>query len=110
MVNFAPLKPLFLSTYRSSRVYLSPIASLPPLQLHIRRNPSESSPSRVLPVLPRSLASVTGELSEGFRFVSGNKLPEAQAVFRTILQELVLMVVSSDAEAKEVGEAQHCIR
>ncbi|KAK7440947.1 hypothetical protein VKT23_016723 [Stygiomarasmius scandens] len=38
VVNFEPLKPLFLSIYRSSHTYLSPVASLPPLHLHIRCN------------------------------------------------------------------------
>ncbi|KAF9236643.1 coatomer WD associated region-domain-containing protein [Melanogaster broomeanus] len=101
VVNFTPLKPLFLSSYQSSHAYVSPIASLPPLQVHVRRNPSETSSSRVLPVAVRSFASIRTELSEGFRLVSGNKLPEAQATFRSVLQALLLTVVSSDAEAKE---------
>ena len=102
VVNFAELKPLFLATYRSAHVYLSPMASLPPLQLHLRRNPSESSPSRVLPVSVQTIASVRADITEGFRAVSGNKLPEAQTVFRTALQTLLLVPVSSDSEAKEV--------
>ncbi|KAF7798456.1 hypothetical protein EIP86_009677 [Pleurotus ostreatoroseus] len=101
VVNFAELKSLFLATYRSAHVYLSPTASLPPLELHLRRNPSESSPSRVLPVAVHTLASVRSELSEGFRAVSGNKLSEAQTVFRTALHTLLLVPVTSDSEAKE---------
>ncbi|KAF8438071.1 coatomer WD associated region-domain-containing protein [Boletus edulis BED1] len=101
VVNFAPLKQPYLHVYRSSHAYVSPLPSLPPLQVHIRRNPSETSPGRVLPVVVRSLPSVRTELSEGFRSVSGNKLPEAQAVFRSVLQTLLLVVVSSDEEAKE---------
>ncbi|KAG6377425.1 coatomer WD associated region-domain-containing protein [Boletus reticuloceps] len=104
VVNFAPLKQLYLHVYRSSHAYVSPLPSLPPLQVHIRRNPSETSPGRVLPVVVRSLPSVRTELSEGFRSVSGNKLPEAQAVFRSVLQTLLLVVVSSDEEAKEVNQ------
>ncbi|KAH9941627.1 coatomer subunit alpha-2 [Epithele typhae] len=101
IINFELLKPVFLSTYRSSHVYLSPMASLPPLQLHLRRNPGESSLGRVLPVAVRSLASVKAELSEGFRAVSGNKLSEAQVVFRSVLHNLLLVPITSDAEAKE---------
>ncbi|EMD35514.1 hypothetical protein CERSUDRAFT_116253 [Gelatoporia subvermispora B] len=101
VVNFALLKPYFLSTYRSSHAYLSTLPTLPPLQLHLRRNPSESSPSRVLPITVRTLQSVRSELSEGFRAVSGAKLPEAQAVFRSVLRTLLLVPVSSDNEAKE---------
>jgi coatomer protein complex subunit alpha (xenin) len=56
----------------------------------------------VLPVVARPLQSIRAELSEGYRFVSGNKLPEAQATFRSVLQALLLVVVASDEEAKEV--------
>ncbi|KAL6302657.1 coatomer WD associated region-domain-containing protein [Sparassis latifolia] len=105
VVNFTLLKPLFLSIYRSSHAYYSPLASLPPLQLHLRRNPEEASPSRVLPIAVRSLQSIRAELSEGFRAVSGNKLLEAQAVFRSALRALLLVAVSSDAEAKEWRDA-----
>ncbi|KAK0238015.1 coatomer WD associated region-domain-containing protein [Armillaria nabsnona] len=100
IVNFAQLKSLFLSVYRSSHTYLSPVASLPPLQLHIRRNPTETSPGRVLPIAVLSLKSVHAELSEGYRFVSGNKLAEAQTAFRSVLQSLLLIALTSDNEAK----------
>jgi coatomer subunit alpha len=96
------LRPLFLSIYRSSHTYLSPLPSLPPLHLHIRRNTAESSLSRVLPVAVRTLQSIRSELGEGYRFVSGNKLAEAQTTFRSVLQALLLVVVSSDDEGKEV--------
>lgn len=79
------------------------MASLPPLQLHVRRNPAESSLSRVLPVVARSLQSVRSELTEGYRLVSGNKLAEAQEAFRHVLQSLLVVVLSSDEEAKQVG-------
>lgn len=70
----------------------------------MRRNPTESSPGRVLPVAARSLQSVRAELAEGYRFVSGNKLAEAQATFRSVLIALLLVVLSSDDEAKQVNE------
>ncbi|KAM6503631.1 coatomer subunit alpha-2 [Amanita muscaria] len=104
VVNFAPLKPLFLSVYRASHVYISPVASLPPLQIHVRRNPSESAPSRVLPVAARSLQSIRAELSEGYRSVAGNRLAEAQTTFRYVLHALILVAISSDDEAKEWRE------
>ncbi|KAF8889702.1 coatomer WD associated region-domain-containing protein [Infundibulicybe gibba] len=104
VVNFPLLKPLFLSIYQSSHTYLSPVASLPPLKLHVRRNPEEHSPGRVLPVAARSLQSIRSELTEGYRFVSGNKLAEAQATFRAVLSALLLVVLSSDDEAKQWRE------
>ncbi|EIM89149.1 coatomer subunit alpha-2 [Stereum hirsutum FP-91666 SS1] len=101
IVNFESLKPLFLSTYRSSHAYLSPLASLPPLNLHLRRNPGESSLTRVLPVAVVTLRQVRQELAEGFRFVSGNKLVEAQGVFRAVLRSLLFVAVTSNEEAKD---------
>ncbi|EKM58105.1 uncharacterized protein PHACADRAFT_252139 [Phanerochaete carnosa HHB-10118-sp] len=101
VANFEELKPLFVAAYRSVHVYLSPVASLPPLQLHVRRNPSESAPSRVLPAAIYTITAIRAEMSEGFRAVSGNRLPEAQVAFRAALQHLLLVPVSSDSEAKE---------
>jgi hypothetical protein len=103
VVNLTPLKDMFLSIYRSSHTYLSPLASLPPLRLHLRRNLSESASSRVLPVITHSLESARSELTDGYRFVSTNKLPEAQNVFRSILHKLLLVPVTSDDEAKTVS-------
>ena len=102
VVDFTLLKPLFVSTFRSSHTYLSPLASLPPLQLHLRRDPAESSLSRVLPTAVQNLRQVRAELADGLRSVSGAKLPEAQATFRSVLQSLLFVAVSSDEEGKEV--------
>ena len=71
----------------------------------MRRNPSESSPSRVLPVSVRSLQSIRTEMAEGYRFMSSNKLVEAQDVFRSVLHALLLVVISSDDEAKLVSSS-----
>jgi len=100
-VHFAPLRPLFIAIYRSSHAYLSTLPSLPPLHLHLRRNLTESALSRVLPIAVHSLQSVRSELAEGYRFVSSNKLPEAQVAFRSVLHTLLLVAVSSDDEGKE---------
>ncbi|KAJ7730028.1 coatomer WD associated region-domain-containing protein [Mycena olivaceomarginata] len=76
------LKPLFLAIYHSSHTYLTPVASLPPLQLHIRRNPVETS----LHTLPLCV---------------WKQLSEAQNVFRSVLRALLLVPLSSDDEAKQ---------
>lgn len=74
----------------------------------MRRNPSESAASRVLPVAVKTLTSVRSELSEGFRAVSGNRLAEAQVVFRASLHALLLVPIASDSEAKEVSSSGLC--
>jgi coatomer protein complex subunit alpha (xenin) len=50
-----------------------------------------------------TVQSLRSELSEGYRFVSGNRLPEAKEKFRSVLQSLLLVAVSSDNEANEVS-------
>jgi coatomer protein complex subunit alpha (xenin) len=74
--------------------------------LHIRRNPAETSLGRALPVVVQSLASIRSELSEGFRFVSGNNLAAAQTVFLSVLKALLLVPLSSDDEAKQASSPQ----
>jgi coatomer protein complex subunit alpha (xenin) len=101
-VNFAVLRPLFLSAYRSSHIYFSPLPSLPPLQLHVRRNHDDFSTTKPLPVAARTLQSARSDVTEGCKFVSGNKLTEAQNAFRSVLHSLLFVVVSSEDEAKEV--------
>lgn len=51
----------------------------------------------------QNLRQSRAELSEGLRLVSGAKLPEAQATFRSVLLSLIFVAVTSDEEAKEVG-------
>jgi coatomer protein complex subunit alpha (xenin) len=72
------------------------------LKLHIRRSTSETAASRSLPVAVHSLQSIRQDLADGHRLVSGNKLTEAQIVFRSVLETLLLVVLSSDDEAKLV--------
>jgi len=83
------------------------LASLPLLQLHVRRNTQETSPSKVLPVAALTVQSVRSELSEDYQFVSANKLPEAEEKSCSMLQSLLLVAVSSDSEASEVSLFSH---
>ena len=57
----------------------------------------------------QNLRQSRAELSEGLRLVSGAKLPEAQATFRSVLLSLIFVAVTSDEEAKEVGVLLDCI-
>jgi coatomer protein complex subunit alpha (xenin) len=103
-VNFTPLKSHFLSIYRSSHAALSVNPSLPPLQVNIRRNPDEASPTRVLPVVALSLQAVKNMLTEAYGAVAGNKLEDAATMFRSILLSLLLVVVTTDEEAVQLQE------
>lgn len=106
-VHFAPLKPLFLSTYEASRIYLPAGASLPPLEVYLRRDPDDVEPRSFLPAASRSVASINAnELKTAYAQFRKAEFSEAAATFRTILQSLLLVVASSDAEAKEVSSRE----
>ncbi|GAA5999111.1 coatomer subunit alpha [Rhodotorula paludigena] len=105
IVHFAPLKPLFLSVYRSSRLYLPAAPSLPPLEIPLRRNPDRAEPRSVLPVATLSLQSITaGELRAAYTAFQKAKFAEAADIFRGILQSLLLVVTATPAEAAELQE------
>lgn len=105
IVNFAPLKPLFLSVYRSSRLWLPAAPSLPPLEIPLRRNIDSSEPRNVLPVVSLSLQSITaGELRAAYTAFQKAKFVDAVNIFRSILQSLLLVVTSSPAQAAELQE------
>src|SRR4051812_6379012 len=94
-----------MSIYRSARAYLSMTASVPPLQLHIRRTPDETSPAKFLPVVYRSVKALRAqEFNDGCKFLSGNKLAEAANAFRQLLHALLLTVPTSPDDYKEVRE------
>ena len=57
----------------------------------------------MLPVAVKTLANVKPELIEGYRAVQGNKLPEAQVLFKSVLTSLLLVPITSDAEAADVS-------
>ncbi|KIM31135.1 hypothetical protein M408DRAFT_327425 [Serendipita vermifera MAFF 305830] len=109
VVNFEPLKPLFLAGYRAAHVYFSPNAALPPLQFHIRRNPEVSSPTRVLPVA-RTLKAGTTDFQAACKFVSAYKLPEAVAAFRSLLHTLLLTVTNDKEETQKLRELVNSTR
>jgi len=104
-VDFTPLKPLFLQIYSASKLYLPANASLPPLAVHLRRNPEESDPRSVLPVAVKSLQSITStELRAAYSAFNRAKFTECLEIFHSILSSLLLLVASNPAEENEIRE------
>lgn len=103
-VHFEPLKPLFLQIYSASKLYLPANASLPPLAVHLRRNPEEADPRNVLPVAVKSLQSITAtELKAAYQAFSRAKFADCLEIFHGILSSLLLVVASSATEENEVS-------
>ncbi|KAH9470729.1 hypothetical protein Pst134EA_004653 [Puccinia striiformis f. sp. tritici] len=104
-IEFGPLKPLFLSTYQASRAYLPASASLPPLEVYLRRDPEDVNPRNILPAIPRNLQSITQtELKAAYTHFRKAEFNEASAKFRSILQSLLLVVTKDEAEQNELSE------
>jgi coatomer subunit alpha len=102
VVKFDILKSRFIALYRASHTYFSPNASMPALHLHLRRNISQSAPGQILPAAYQTLASVQADLQEGFVFFNKADLASAKQIFVQALLSMLLVVVSSDEEAKQV--------
>lgn len=101
-VNFAPLKPRFMTIYEASRTYLPAASGLPPLINYVRRNIDESDPNKVLPIIPNDIESISvGDLQKGYECVKSNKLEDGAVIFQSILHALLVNAVSSPTEISE---------
>lgn len=99
IVNFEPLKPIFLSLFSSCKTSLSGIPSVPsmlfPLQIK-----NEDSPST--PVIPISVSSLVQQLQVGYQTTTSGKFGEALHSFRNILYWSLFVVTRSKSELNEV--------
>jgi coatomer protein complex subunit alpha (xenin) len=106
-VNFAPLKPRFMTIYEASRTYLPASSGLPPLINYVRRTVDETDPQKLLPVIPHDLESIAStDLQKGYDAVRNNKLEEGAVIFQKMLHSLLVNAVSN---ASEVGEVKKLI-
>lgn len=111
IVNFEPLKPLFLESYLASKAYLPAMANLPSIQIALRRNVDETARGKVLPAQPRSIKSIGAQdLQEAYRCVNANKLEDAEKLFRVILYKLVMTVGDDEAQGQEILDMIHLCR
>lgn len=103
-VNFEPLKPLFLQSYSASKLYVQGNASMAPLPVYLRRDPTQTDLRSVLPVAVRSLQSITAtDLKAAYSAFNRAKFVECLQIFRSILHSLLLTVATSTAEENEVS-------
>ncbi|KAF4626050.1 hypothetical protein G7Y89_g12110 [Cudoniella acicularis] len=100
-VNFEPLKPRFLEIYQASKTYLPASSGLPPLINYVRRTVNETDPRKVLPIIPRDLESLAGELQSGYESMRANKLEDGARIFKGMLHALLVNAVSTASEVEE---------
>ena len=101
-VNFEPIKPRFLEIYTASKTYLPANASVSPLINYVRRNPEETDSRKLRPIIPHDLDSLSNtDLQEGYTAMRTNKLDAGVVVFRNVVLNLLVNVVSSQSQADE---------
>ncbi|KAI8814129.1 coatomer WD associated region-domain-containing protein [Cladochytrium replicatum] len=102
-VNFAELKPLFMSIWLSSRSYVQCSLGTPPLPIPLLRSWSEDAEKR-LPYSPITLPSLVSLLQEAYADTSQGRFPKALTTFKTILHSLLFVTASSSKEVEEVQQ------
>jgi coatomer protein complex subunit alpha (xenin) len=102
-VNFAPLEWRFEEIYSASRTFLPATPNTPSIVNYVRRTVNETDSRKILPIIPRDLESIlANELPAGKSAMLKNKLEDGVAVFKRLLQLLIVNVVSSQAQLTEV--------
>jgi len=104
VVNFAPLKPYFISLFMAAKGTLPANASTFALTSPMQRN-IEVGPKSGLPSLPFALQSIIeNQLKAAYRATTAGKFGESLALFISIVQMIPLLVVDSKKEANEGKE------
>ena len=103
VVNFAPLKPLFLSVHNSAYSLLPQLPGMPPLTTCLQRS---SPDGKELPVLTLTLNACVDYLKKGYQAVTDgpSKFQHALDIFIGILHSLPLLVVERAKQVEEVTE------
>ncbi|KAI4688317.1 hypothetical protein J4E81_007913 [Alternaria sp. BMP 2799] len=105
-VNFAPLEERFQEIYQATRTYLPATPNMPSLVNYVRRTVDETDSRKILPIIPRDLESILStDLTTGKQFLQKNKLEEGVAVLKSLLQLIMVNVVSSQAEFSDAKKA-----
>ncbi len=108
IVNFAPLKELFMSVALASHASLSSLSNAPPLDAPLQRNcveaPWNPRGGSGAPALSVTLPQLVEKLKTGYKAFTDGKLTDAQAIFLSIVQALSIVVVGERQEVDEVKE------
>mmetsp|Transcript_35920 Transcript_35920/g.99297 ORF Transcript_35920/g.99297 Transcript_35920/m.99297 type:complete len:517 (+) Transcript_35920:2282-3832(+) len=98
VIDFTPLKPLFLSLGSSSHAVLNGTLATPSLLSPLFRV------SNVMPRLCLSLSSLVDRLKSGYQLVTNGKFQEALDAFLQIISSIALVVVNNRQQVNELKE------
>eukprot|EP01027_Heterolobosea_sp_BB2_P024293 GEZU01036571.1.p1 GENE.GEZU01036571.1~~GEZU01036571.1.p1 ORF type:complete len:1205 (-),score=317.64 GEZU01036571.1:47-3661(-) len=106
IINFEPLKPLFMSVYMGASASTPMSLLLPPTSLPLQRNYMEAGEKRStsLPALAISLAALEKEVKVAYKATTEGRFNDARTSFMSILHSLLLVAVSTKDEVDEIKE------
>lgn len=105
-VNFAPLKPLFLLTFTRARSAYQALPYIPTLHTYPQRNWKEGSNKNSVPAVGCKLNDLIQRLQTCYQLTTSGKFQEAIERFRTLLLNVLLLVVETK---QEITEAQQLL-
>ncbi|XP_023224658.1 coatomer subunit alpha-like [Centruroides sculpturatus] len=105
-VNFAPLKPLFLLTFTRARAAYQALPYIPTLHTYPQRNWKEGSGKNSAPAIGCKLSDLIQRLQTCYQLTTSGKFQEAIDRFRTLLLNVLLLVVETK---QEITEAQQLL-
>ncbi|XP_031557525.1 coatomer subunit alpha-like isoform X1 [Actinia tenebrosa] len=106
VVNFEPLKPLFMLAYSRSRTAIIAGPALPNLFGYPHRNWKEAGARNGLPAVGLKLNTLVQRLQAAYQLTTGGKFQEASVKLQEILLSVLLTVVDTK---QEVSEAQQLL-
>eukprot|EP01113_Clastostelium_recurvatum_P048774 TRINITY_DN894_c0_g1_i4.p1 TRINITY_DN894_c0_g1~~TRINITY_DN894_c0_g1_i4.p1 ORF type:complete len:1261 (+),score=453.13 TRINITY_DN894_c0_g1_i4:106-3888(+) len=109
-VNFAPLKPFFMSYLMASSVSLPTIPGVPSIITPLNRNSADLANPKMrataLPMLPMTLNPLVERLKAAYRCTTEGKFGDAMTNFLYIMHALLFIVAEN---RQEVGEAKELL-
>jgi coatomer protein complex subunit alpha (xenin) len=106
IVNFDPLKPLFVQAYSTARTCCIALASLPPLFTYPHRNWQDAGAKKGVAAVGLRLGTLVHRLQAAYQLTTQGKFSDAVSKFRHILHSVPFIVVEN---RQELTEAQQLI-
>eukprot|EP00127_Corallochytrium_limacisporum_P003893 Clim_evm3s154 gene=Clim_evmTU3s154 len=105
--RFAPLEPLFMVTYSSSRAAVGGMPGAPSMVKYVHRNWQESGPRNGLPYVGIKLEDLVNNLQHAYNLTTTGKFQESVTAFRDILHRVMLVGLHTK---QALLEAQQLVR
>ncbi|KUF89956.1 hypothetical protein AM588_10002523 [Phytophthora nicotianae] len=96
VINFEPLKPVFLQVYSGGSASLPTQGNCPPLRAWLQRNDVSQ------PAVAVSFAALVEELKHAYRSFTGAKFDDVRTHCQSILHAIPFLAVDSKEEAEKV--------